>query len=84
VNSLFGRGSEGQAMAVCKKGRRKLVVDDRLFVWWVCESEPDCWVGEVLTVASEDRRFFVRYYLDQQPERRFLVVQGRRGRHVFG
>jgi hypothetical protein len=64
-------------VAVRKKGRRKLVVDGRLFVWWVCESEPDCWIGEVLTVASEDGRFFVRFYLGQHPDRRFLVVQAR-------
>jgi hypothetical protein len=63
-------------MSVRKKGRRRLVVADRVFIWWVCESEPDCWVGEVLTVASEDGHFFVRFYLGQEPERRFLVVQG--------
>ena len=66
-------------MAVRKKGRRRLVVGDRLFVWWIGECEPyaDCRLGRALTVASEDGRFFVRYYLDQQPEHRFLVVQGR-------
>lgn len=64
-------------MAVRKKGRRKLTVGDRRFVWWVGESEPDCWIGEALTVASEDGQFFVRYYLGQRSVRRFLVIQGR-------
>ena len=64
-------------MAVSRKSRRNLLVDGRPFRWWVCESEPDCWVGKALTVVSDDRRFFVRFYLGQQPERRFLVVQGR-------
>jgi hypothetical protein len=64
-------------MAIRKKGRRKLVIGGRLFVWWVCECEPDCWLGAVLTVASEDGRFFVRFYLGQEPDRRYLVVQGK-------
>jgi hypothetical protein len=64
-------------MAISKKGRRGLTVDDRRFLWWVCESQPECWVGEALTVVSEDRRFYVSFYLGQKPQRRFLVVEGR-------
>lgn len=64
-------------MAVRNKGRRKLMINNRQFVWWVGESNECGWVGDVLTVTSHDRRFFVRFYLGQQPEQRFLVVEGR-------
>ncbi len=63
-------------MAVRKRGRRKLLVGDHLFVWWVCRGEPEFWLGDVLTVASEKGHFVVRFYLGQQPERRYLVVLG--------
>jgi len=47
-------------MAIAKKYRRKLVVGKRLFVWWVREIQPEDWIGPVLTVASDDKRFLVR------------------------
>jgi hypothetical protein len=66
-------------MAVSKKGRRKLVMGDRLYLWWVCDSDPECNSASTLAlnVASEDGRFFVRFYLSQPPERRYLIVRGR-------
>jgi hypothetical protein len=64
-------------MAIAKKYRRKLVVGKRLFVWWVREIQPEDWIGPVLTVASDDKRFLIRYYLGQKEEHRFLVVLGR-------
>ena len=47
-------------MAIAKKYRRKLVVGKRLFVWWVREIQPEDWIGPVLTLASDDKRFLVR------------------------
>ena len=63
-------------MGIAKKYRRKLVIGERLFLWWVREIQPEDWLGPVLTVASDDKRFLVRYYLGQKEEQRFLVVLG--------
>jgi hypothetical protein len=63
-------------MGIRKKYRRKLIVGERLFLWWVREIQPEDWLGPVLTVASDDKRFLVRYYLGQPESHRFLVVIG--------
>jgi hypothetical protein len=65
-------------MAISKKGRRRITIGDRLYLWWVCDTDPEYGSGSclALTVASEDGRFFVRYYLGQKPDRRYLIVQG--------
>jgi hypothetical protein len=66
-------------MAVSKKGRRKFAVGDRLYVWWVCDMDPEYNYGSplALTVVSDDSRFGVRFYLGQPPERRSLIILGR-------
>ncbi|MFC9895858.1 hypothetical protein ACFVMC_19395 [Nocardia sp. NPDC127579] len=66
-------------MAISKKGRRRIVVGGREYLWWVRTD----WTSHptpgrpTLTVASEDRRFMVRYVLHQSHERRHLIVVGR-------
>src|SRR5690242_21105060 len=44
-------------MAISKKGRRKLTVANRRYLWWVCDGDPEYASGSclALTVASEDR-----------------------------
>jgi hypothetical protein len=69
-----GRGRA--TMGIAKKYRRRLVIGERLFLWWVREIQPEDWIGPVLTIASDDKRFLVRYYLGQNEEQRFLVVLG--------
>ena len=61
-------------MGVRKKGRRKLNVGDRAFVWYVFEDHdsPDM----VLHVSSDDKLFVVRYHLQQLNEP-ILIVIGR-------
>jgi hypothetical protein len=61
-------------MAVSLKGRRKLMVRNRRFVWWVCDSR-DRYLE--LNVGSDDGAFFVRYHLGQPAESRFLDIIGR-------
>src|SRR5947209_3185842 len=61
-------------MAVRKKGRRRIEVCGRHFVWYVCE-DPDS-ADTVLHVASEDKRFIVTYHLNQ-PDPPFLIVLGK-------
>jgi hypothetical protein len=65
-------------MAVSKKGRRKIIVDGRRYVWWVCDMDPEYNSSTTaLTIVSADGRFAVRFFLGQSPERRFLIVLGR-------
>ena len=62
-------------MGVLTKGRHKLTIGSRLFVWWVGD-DPDG-AGHVLHVSSEDKRFHVHYRLWQRGEREpFVVVLG--------
>jgi hypothetical protein len=63
-------------MAIRKKWRRKLTVANRLFIWWVMPIADDSWCGDVLTVSSEVKRFFIRFFLRQPDDRRGLVVIG--------
>jgi len=50
-------------MGIAKKGRRKLTVAGRLFIWYVAEDDDSA--DLVLTVASEDKSFIVKYHLGQ-------------------
>jgi hypothetical protein len=66
-------------MAVSKKGRRKIVVGGRPYLWWVQDADPEFNSASTtaLSVVSEDGRFGVRFFLGQPDERRFLIVLGR-------
>jgi hypothetical protein len=63
-------------MAIRRKNRRKIVVDNRRFVWWVCDGETDWGYGPTLTIASEDKRFVVCRFLTYTLEPVYLVVMG--------
>ncbi|MEV6276520.1 hypothetical protein [Nocardia sp. NPDC051832] len=65
-------------MAISKKGKRRIVVGDREFLWWVKEdwenySAPG---APTLTIISANRRVVVRYVLAQSEENRHVVVLG--------
>ena len=61
-------------MGVALKGRRKLIVNGRPFVWHVREDDDSS--DLVLHVASADKHFLVQYHLSQPEETRFLIVIG--------
>ncbi len=65
-------------MTVSAKNRRKIEIDARNYVWWVAEDEESPFVpySLALTVISEDRRFFIRYHLNQPAELRHVTVLG--------
>ena len=65
-------------MAVSKKGKRKITVNERTWFWWVGEADPECNSASttVLTVISADSRFGIRFYLGQPSDKRFLIVLG--------
>jgi hypothetical protein len=63
-------------MAIARAGRRRIEVEGRAFLWWVAEDLEEAG-ALTLYVASADKRFQVRYPLEQEDERRFLTVVGR-------
>jgi hypothetical protein len=60
-------------MGVRKKGRRRIDVEGRPFLWYVCD-DPDS-ADTVLHIISEDKGFIVQYHLGQTGEP-FLIVLG--------
>jgi len=66
-------------MTISKKGKRKIVVGGRSYLWWVGDRfDPEFNSGSctALTVLSADGHFLVRFFLGQASERRFLIVLG--------
>lgn len=61
-------------MGVRTKGRRKLDIDGRRYVWWVQEDRDGA--GPVLHVVSEDKRLIVMYALWQPVGEDYVVVLG--------
>ena len=66
-------------MAISTAKRRRMTVDDQTYVWWVVDDEEACGKS-VLTVASPDKQFLVKFQLVQAEARRHVVVLGRRFR----
>lgn len=62
-------------VGVRKKGRRRIRVGTREFVWFVAENDDG--PGLVLTVVSEDKHMILRYGLGQPPGEEYLLVLGR-------
>lgn len=65
-------------MGISTKNRRRIAVDGRQYLWWVTVDDtyylsPG---GHTVTVATEDRHFFVRYGLRQHEESRHIVFTG--------
>ncbi len=67
-------------MGVAKKGKRRIVVDNREYYWHVKDSE-DFYLGASysLNIISEDKQFLVRYPLLQTKpyEHNVLIVLGK-------
>ena len=50
-------------MAVALKGKRKIIVRDRTFYWWI-KDDPDG-ASMLLHVLSPDKRYLIRYAVGQ-------------------
>src|SRR5436305_12648580 len=63
-------------MGVLKRGRRRISINDRLYVWWVREDDDSS--AHLLFVVSEDRRFKVQYECAQSATTKlpFVTVMG--------
>lgn len=66
-------------MGIAKKGKRKIVQNTDTYYWWV-EDDFDGHTGHsiLVTVASEDKKFLVKYYVNQLDAPPFLTVIGKR------
>jgi hypothetical protein len=73
VRARIAEGSS--SMTISRKGRRRIVIDDREFLWYVAEDVDNGGVP-TLTIVSTDRRVFLRYALLQSDELRHVVVVG--------
>lgn len=66
-------------MAISKKGKRKLIVKDREFYWYM--KLTDDWMYSYsipqLHVLSADKKFLISYQPGQQNENPFLIIKGR-------
>ena len=69
-------------MGARKKGRHKLDVEGRAFIWYVKPDDDSA--AFILHVLSDDKRFIVRYELLQQEARRHLTVIGKEFGRVSG
>ena len=58
-----GRHTSYQLMAVALKRKRKIVVNDQFFYWYVGPCED--WLYTCLCVLSPDKKFLVHYHLNQ-------------------
>lgn len=65
-------------LAVAKKHKRKIVIDGQLYFWSVREDFEHIDVGtdKTLTIVSDDKKFLVKYPLDQKGWQNFIVVLG--------
>jgi hypothetical protein len=61
-------------MAVRTKGRRKIMVNQRQFVWYIADDYDSN--DNVLHVVSEDKKFIVNYHLGQPEQKRFIATFG--------
>ncbi|MEV0292409.1 hypothetical protein [Nocardia sp. NPDC050710] len=63
-------------MGISTKNRRRIVVDDREYIWWVAVGADDAFDDPTVRVATVDRRFLVHYHLRQPDETRHMTVLG--------
>jgi hypothetical protein len=63
---------------ISKKHKRRIIINERIFLWWVAEDDDSPFVPFSLAahVVSEDGKFFVRYHRRQPDEFRHVTVLG--------
>ena len=65
---------------MARKSKRKIVVNERDFQWYVAEELDDvAYLGAdtTLTILSDDKRFIIKYPFTQSGNNNFLVVVGK-------
>jgi len=62
-------------MTISTKGKRKIIVNQRLYLWWVFnEIDQTEFDGLQVKVVAEDQSIYLKYGLQQKPNNQYLVV----------
>ncbi len=62
-------------MAISKKGKRKIVVDGRTYLWWgFNEIDQTSFDGDQIKLVAEDQSHYIQYGLQQEDNKRFVVI----------
>ena len=71
-------------MAISKKKKRKIVVNNREFYWYMKLTEDWMYAYNTpqLYVISEDKNFLISYQPGQQNENPFLIIKGKEFRGI--
>lgn len=70
-------------MAISEKGKRRITVEGRRYLWWVFDEYDQGWFdGPQVNVATPEQDLFIRYGLQQQDERRCAWVRYRQDEPV--
>lgn len=65
-------------MGVSSKNRRKIVVDDVAYVWYVGDEDYEPAGGHKLVVISQDKQFIVHYPIMPADAESYVIVLGKR------
>ena len=67
-------------MGIAKKGKRKIVVDEVDYYWYISDDPDGHATGTIysLTVISDDKKFLVKYPINQNHGENHLIVLGKR------
>lgn len=62
-------------MAVSKKGKRRIVVNAKPYLWWVFEEQDQTeFDGTQIKIVAENQSLYFKYGLQQDAEKRYLVL----------
>lgn len=62
-------------MAISKKGKRRIVVNSRAYLWWIFEEQDQtAFDGTQIKIVAEDQSMSLKYGLQQRDEERFIVL----------
>ena len=62
-------------MAISRKGKRKIIIADRPFLWWVFdEFDQTEFDGIQVKIVAEDQSLYLKYGLQQQDNSRYVVL----------
>jgi len=62
-------------MAISTKGKRKVLIGNRLYLWWVFdEVDQTEFDGIQVKIVAEDQSIYLKYGLEQGDEDRYMVL----------
>lgn len=71
-------------MAISKKGKRKIVVNNQNYLWWgFWEYDQTAFDGNQVKIVADNQSFLFHYGLEQEEERRNILLIIRDQRRVW-